>query len=363
MTVTMKHQGTKRIYLDHAAATPIDPEVFSAMEPWLKNSFHNPNALYEPARRARQAIEEARTTVATALSARPQEIIFCDGGTEANNLAIQGVITAWKKNNPNKKAHIITSAIEHSSVYELYKALEEDCDVDYLSVDERGLINIKELKELIREETVIVSVAYANGETGIIQDVKGITKVLRHYKKHNDSVYPYFHTGTEVSPLYFGGDQEKGMRPGTENVPYIVGLATALELSQENSEGESQRLAELQQYMLDEISNSPECDSVIVNSGSGDNYLPNIVNLTFKDLSSEEIVIRLDALGVDCAMRSACTSGGDGDSHVILAMRKEDTGSVRFSMGRGTSREDIDTFLQRLKKVIVSLEETKAIFT
>ena len=395
------------IYLDHAAATPLDPEVFSVMEPWLKTDFHNPGGLYAGAVKAQKLIESSRSDVAKELDARNQEIIFVDGGTEANNLAIQGSIAAWRKDNPHTRPHIITSAIEHSSVFELFKHLEQNCDVDYIPVDSQGLVDIKELKKLINERTVIISVAYANGETGVIQDIKEIAKTARHYRKHNESIYPYVHTdavqaanylslnvlklgvdmmtisgskiygpkkiaalfvktGTKINPLIFGGEQEFALRPGTENVPYIAGFAKALEISRACSETESERLYELKEFFMDKLSQSQELNKLIFNSGCDrDLFLPHIINITIAGLSSEELVIRLDSHGIACSMRSACTSGEEGDSHVILAMRehdesnKDETGSLRFSMGRSTSKDDLVKVLEVLQTTVSSMKATK----
>lgn len=396
------------IYLDYAATTPLDPAVFDAMKPYFTEQFHNPSGVYSAALLVKSALHDAREGTARALSARPQEIIFCDGGTEANNLAIRGAILAWKEKHPNQKPHIITSSIEHSSVLELCKELEynNECTVDYLPVDASGTIDPKELKKRITENTVVVSISYANGEVGVIQDVKEIAKVVRHYKKHNATMYPYFHTdaaqatsfcntnvlqlgvdlmtitgskiygpkkiaalfvktGVNLKPLLYGGEQESSLRPGTENIPYIVGFAAALQRAQELKDKELARLTSLKEYFIRELSTLDP--SIIINSNHPHaQYLPNIVNITVPELSSEEIVLRLDAKGIACSMKSACTNTTDGDSHVILALRANDetnrahTGSIRFSFGRGTAKEELQTTFTELTSVITRIREFKS---
>ena len=292
------------IYLDYAATTPIDTEVFEAMKPYFTEYFHNPSGVYSQAVAVQKVLADARSSVANVLSARPQEIVFFDGGTEANNQALLGSIREWKKSNPNKTPHVITTSTEHSSIIELCHHLEKtkECNVDYLDVDRRGTISIKQLKTLINENTVIVSVSYANGEVGTIQDIKEVAKTVRQYKKKEGTLYPYVHTdaaqaaqfcnmnvlqlgidfmtitgskiygpkkiaalyiknGTGIEPLLFGGDQESSLRPGTENIPYIVGLATALTKVRNVQEQEHARQLELKTFFINEIKKD---DSIII---------------------------------------------------------------------------------------------------
>jgi len=395
------------IYLDYAATTPIDPVVLETMMPYFSEHFYNPSALYKEAVGIQRVLLESRKKVAHELSARPEEIVFFDGGTEANNQAIVGTITTWKKKNPNKIPHAVTSEIEHSSVLQLFKHLEEagECTVDYLGIDSSGLVSAKELKKTLTENTVIVSIAYGNGEIGVIQNIKEIAKIVRHFKKHNDSVYPYTHTdaaqvahfcnlnvlqlgidlmsitgskiygpkkiaalyiktGTELDPLMHGGGQESSLRPGTENIPSIVGLATALELVRKKTEEESNRLFFLKEFFITSIKNIDS--SIIVNNNSEKaSYLPHIVNITIPNLSSEEILLRLDAKGIACSMKSACTSNREGDSHVILALREHDvknkkhTGSIRFSFGRDTNEEQLKITLTELTKIVKEMSAFK----
>jgi cysteine desulfurase len=388
---------SNHIYLDYAATTPLDPGVLELMMPYFTEQFYNPGGIYRGAVEVKQVLRESREQVASELSARPSEIIFVDGGTEANNLAILGTIEAWKKHNSNTRPHVITTTIEHASVQELVKYLNESCDVTYLEVDHRGSVNPKDLREAINERTVVISVAYANGEIGVIQNVKGITKEVRHYRKHNESVYPYVHvdaaqatnylnlnvlqlnvdllsitgskiygpkkvaalyvkSGVKLQNLLYGGNQEYGLRPGTENVPYIVGFTHALKKVRAIHEEELKRLTALRNTFIQELSDIPH---VIFNTHADEDFLPNIVNLTIPGISSEELVIRLDAKGIDCSMRSACKSGEDGDSHVIKALRDTDTGSVRFSMGQRTTETQIQQTVAILKDIVSSLRKVQ----
>ncbi len=380
----------KQIYLDHAATTPMLSSVTDAMMPYFSSVFHNPGGLYSSANKAKEAIEQARNTVASFLQARPREVYFLDGATLANNLVLHGIIKAYKKKNPESVPKIITSSIEHSSIYKQMNNIE--AEIVFLPVDQNGRISLKELREAICKRTILVSISYANGEIGSIEDIKGITKAVRHHRKHNDTVYPYVHTdavqacyflpmgvpqlgidaltisgskiygpkkiaalyiksGVDISPIFFGGDQEFGMNPGTENVPYIVGLETAISYIDTQ---EFTRLQKLKDILLQKLKSF----DVIINTPL-DESLPHIVNVSFKNLSSEEIVLRLNARGIECSVKSACASGEDTDSHVILALRDEHTGSIRFSLGKGNTLEDIEDLHTALNDIIASMTETQ----
>ena len=390
----------KRIYCDHASGTPVDREVLNIMKPYFIEHFHNPGSIYKEGVEVSTIINQSRIQVAHILKARPEEIIFVDGATEANNIAIFGLVKKWRTEHPGKVPHIITTQIEHASVLETCYALEEEgAVVTYLSVNKDGYINQKELKDVLTENTVVVSIGYVNGEIGTIQDIKEIMKIIRHYRKYNKSQYPYMHTdavqavnyideigtpqlgidlmtlnaskiygpkkiailfiktGVNINPILFGGNQEKGLRSGTENVPYIVGMAGSLILARKLQASESLRLRKLQKY-------TQEClrklfPKLIINAEAAD-IIPNIVNISFPKLSHEEIVIRLDAKGIMSSVKSACKAGEDGDSHVIKAIRKGDnTGSIRFSFGRLTTKKDIDYLLRVLKDIVEAMNKTQ----
>lgn len=390
----------KRIFLDHASGTAIDTDVLGEMNTYFCDSFYNPSALYTEGVAARGIIESSRASVARDLKARSSEIYFMNGGTEANNVAIVGVIRSWQRNHTHQIPHIITSAIEHSSVLETYKSLEkEGVLVTYLPVDDNGVIDIKELKKNINLNTVLISIGYVNGEIGTIQDIRSIMKTVRHFRKEHNSTYPLVHTdavqavnyvetigvpqlgidlmtmnaskiygpkmiavlfvktGLTLDPILFGGNQERGLRSGTENVPYIVGMARSLSLARKMQYSESLRLEKLQSFFLEQLRKNFDC---IINAEHAIK-IPNIVNISFQNISHEEIVIRLDAKGIMASVKSACKAGDDGDSHVIMALaegKRRPTGSIRFSMGRETTRKDLEKVVNELKDIVEGMNDT-----
>jgi cysteine desulfurase len=397
---------SKRLYLDNASGTPISKKIVQEMHPYFSDYFHNPSALYKEAVYVKRVISDCRSAIASELKSRDQEIYFIDGATEANNLALIGVVEAWQKNNPEKKPHIITSTIEHASILETCKFLEKKykAAVSYISVDENGYINIQEFKKALVENnnTVLVSVGYVNGEIGTIQDIRGLMKIVRHHRKHNNSIYPYMHTdavqavnyvdnigvpqlgidlmtinaskiygpkksavlyiktGTAITALVSGGNQENGLRSGTENVPAIVGMKSSLLMARKLQHSEKERLLDLKDYFIAKLKKT--FHEVIINAEKSD-AIANIVNITFPNISHEEIMIRLDARGIMCSVKSACKAGEDGDSHVIRAIAKSyscnrATGSIRFSMGRDTKKSHIDRVVRELKYIIKGMNET-----
>lgn len=394
----MFRSSIKRRYFDHASGTPVDSDVYKKMKPYFISSFYNSGGIYKEGVEVNNAINKARRDVAGVLKSRPEEIIFVDGGTEANNLAILGSVRSWQKSNSHKVAHVITSRIEHASVLETCRVLQQEgVEVTYLNVNDQGIIDLKELKESIKENTVIISIGYVNGEIGVIQDIRSIMKTIRHYKKHNNSMYPYMHTdavqavnyvetigvpqlgvdlmtinaskiygpkkiavlfvkaGSIIDPIIYGGNQERGLRSGTENVPYIVGMAQSLLSTRKLQSTEKLRLEKLQEYTTSKMHQL--FDDIIINAENVEK-IPNIVNVTFQNISHEEIVIRLDARGIMCSVKSACKAGEDGDSHVISSLRNSNKQSVRFSFGRGTTKTDIDYMLKELKNIVEGMKET-----
>lgn len=395
----------KRIFFDYAAGTPIDTQVLKKMKPYFSERFFNPSLLYREALEVSKDIETARALIAETLLCRKQEVFFVDGATEANNFAIRGILQEWKKTNTGQ-AHIITSIIEHPSVLEVCKQLErEGVLVSYLPVNEEGVIDCASLKEALQENTLLVSLGYVNGEIGTIQDIHSCAKIIRHHRKQKKINLPYFHTdavqainygeciepiklgvdmmtfnaskiygpkkiaalfiktGVPIESSLWGGNQEKGFRPGTENVPAIIGLSQALKQTREYHQDEGIRLQQLQNLCIQEIKKAfPES---IINAEHAVRA-PHIVNVTFPFISHEELVIRLDAFGIMCSAKSACKSGEEGDSHVILAMRKgtqHPSGSIRFSFGRGTRTRDIHDLITHLKRIIYNLQETQKKYT
>lgn len=382
----------KRMYIDNAALTPIDPRVVKEMEKYSSADYANPSSLHKEGVAAKKALEDARKRIARMLHVRPQEVVFTASGTESDNLALRGVVSAFARTQ-GEKAHIITSTIEHAAVLETVRALEREgfAEVSYLTVNEFGLIDPKQLKELLRKNTAIVSVVYANSEVGTIQPVGDMVKMLREYKKTRGVTYPYIHTdacqamnycesnlerlgvdlltfngskmygprgigvlyvrdGVNIDPIFCGGGQERGLRSGTENLPAITGLAKALEITEGMKKTEAARLVEVRDYCMRTI--EKKLPEVRIN-GDRVSRLPNNVHVTVPDMEDDVLVIELDVKGVACSSKSACKSATGAESHVILAMVGETKGShLRFSFGRHTTKKDIDYVVSTLQTVL-----------
>lgn len=374
------------IYLDHAATTPMDPRIFEAMKPYFMEKFGNPSSIYQTGQIAKNAIEKARLEVAQLLGAQPEEIIFTGGGTESDNLAIFGVARA----NKHKGKHIITSKIEHHAILHPCEELEkEGFEVTYIPVEPNGIVDPLKVKEAMRDDTILVSIMYANNEIGTIQP---IAKIGRACKKrgipfHTDACQAtgalmlnvdklhldlmtingskmygpkgvgvlYIRKGVPIKPILFGGEQEKKIRPGTENVAGIVGMAKALELAEADREKESKRLIGLRDYMIKEI-----LEKIPKTQLNGDpvERLPNNVNISVLEIEGEALLLRLDMKGISASSGSACASGSLDPSHVILALGKPHFvahGSLRFSLGKSTTKKDIDYVLEVLPKIVEDL--------
>lgn len=368
--------ATTQIYLDHAATTPLDARVLTAMRPYFTDNFYNPSAAYDSARQVKKDVEAARAKIAHYIGARPSEIIFTAGGTEANNLIIQGVMEEFPDGN------CLVSAIEHDSVIkpaERYEHALIMCQPD-------GRLDIRDLKKKINEKTVLISVQYANNEIGTIQALKDIAGVISDVKKtraaSNNTLPLYFHTdacqvpayldihasrlgvdamtinaskiygpkqigalfvkaGVKMQSIMLGGGQERGMRSGTENVASIIGFAKALELVQENRHEESGRMQELQRLFGTELSSRLGAANV---NGSTKHRLPNNIHVTFPGQDNERLMMELDQQGILCAVGSACSASDEEPSHVLKAIGLSDPdsqASLRFSMGHSTNRKQI----------------------
>ena len=379
----------KRIYADYAASTPLDKKVLKAMLPYLSNdlNFGNPSSVHSFGRKAKDAVQDSRKNIAQILKVQSDEIIFTSGGTESDNLAIFGSI----KSSASKRPHIITSVIEHSAVLEPIRTLErKGISVTYLGVGEDGRINIEELKKAINSETVLVSIAWVNGEVGTIEKIREIGNIIKKYK---ESQPIYFHTdasqaaqflniipkdrgidlmtldsskiygpkgvgilfvrrGTPLSPIIFGGMQERGLRAGTENVPGVVGFAKALEIGERMKSSEEKRLKSLRDLLWQKLSKS--IDGASVNGFP--NTLPNFLNICIPGVDAEFLSVKLDREGIAVSSASACRSiSGSGSSYVIEAMRGVDDcskSSLRFSFGRATSIRDIERIAKILPRLI-----------
>lgn len=386
---------TKRVYLDHAAATPLDTHVLKDMLPFFSTHFANPEALYQEALIANGAFNDARSKIAAIMRTQPDSIIFTSSGTESNNLALQGIARANSKHGK----HIVSLSIEHHAALHPLQVLEkEGFKVSYAPVNAEGIVRVEDIIKLIRPDTILVNVMYANNEVGTIEPIADIGRAILRYRKQHAVPYPYFHSdacqaanylsldveklhvdtmsicssklygpkgagalyirrGVPLAPILQGGGQERGLRPGTQNVAGAIGLARALEISAANKERETARLRLLSSYFIREIKKfAPD---VIWNGPEiGEFRLPNNVHVSFPRLEGEKLVIYLDAQGVMAATGSACTAQSSEASHVVVALGKSKFArqSVRFTLGRQTTRADIVYTLKALKKVLSLLD-------
>ncbi len=395
------------IYLDHASTTPLDKEVAKAMVPFGLKNFGNPSSLYQPGRVAAEAVRSARSSVAKILGAGSEEIIFTAGGTESDNLAIFGIANQFI--DQAKDYHLITTNIEHSAVLNSFRALEKKgFAVTYLPVDKYGLVSSQEVMKALRPNTLLVSIIYANNEIGVIQPVAEIAQVIRNYRhiQRVDTVskeprFPIFHTDAcqaagyldlnvtnlgvdlltlngskiygpkqvgvlyknkniKLVPLLYGGDQEFGLRPGTENVAGFIGFAKALELVNKSKNKEVARLTKLRDYFIMELLKIKNTSL----NGHPTTRLPNNVNISFLGIEGESIMLKLDRLGIYVSTGSACHSLSLEPSHVIMALGQPSEyahGSIRFTLGQSTTKKDLDQVLKVLPKIIDDLRKMSAI--
>ena len=379
-----------RAYLDYNATTPVDPAVLEAMLAFLTDNFGNASSIHSAGQRARAAVDRARDSVAALLGAKPSEIVFTSGGTESDNLAILGLISAVAPNSAGGRKHIITSAIEHHAVLNSCQALEQQgIEVTYIPVGSAGVVDPDEIRRALRAETVLISVMHANNELGTIQPIGEIGCIAAEADVyfHRDAVQSagklpldvnqlgvdllsisahkiygpkgvgalYVRSGTPLSPQFHGGHHERDRRPGTENVPGIVGFGRAAELARANLAAEPQRIValrdRLERAILDSIS------SVRVN-GDVTRRVANTTNLSFAAAGGEAMLIALDLVGVACSTGAACSSGAVEPSHVLLAIGlspDEARSSLRFSLGRQTTSEEVDFAIAAIPEVVERL--------
>lgn len=380
-------------YFDHAATTPLSREVLDAMMPWLTDNFGNASSVYSIGRTARAAVDEARAQVAKAINAKEKEIYFTAGGSEGDNTLIKGVAMAKIA----KGNHIITSKIEHPAVLETCKQLEkEGFEVTYLEVNGEGKISIDDLKAAIKPETVLITIMFANNEIGSIQPIAEIGAIAREHKIlfHTDAVQAvgnvpvdvkamnidllsmsahkfygpkgvgamYIRTGVVVDKLIAGGHQEKGKRAGTENVAGIVGMGKAIELACENMAENSAKITELRDYYLAQV--EEKVPYIRINSGK-EGFLPGTANVSFKYIEGESLLFMLDMKGICASSGSACTSGSLDPSHVLLAIGvpvEVAHGSLRISIGKSNTKEDIDFLVDTLVNVVEKLRAMSPLY-
>ena len=384
----------RRIYLDYAATTPLDPRVVAAMLPYLTDSYGNPSSLHATGRRARQAIEDAREQLAATLACQPTEIIFTSGGTESDNSAVLGIARAQRT--AGRGNHVVTSQIEHHAVLHACAQLEvEDFRVTYVPVDEHGTVDPLAVEAALRDDTALVSVMAVNNEIGVIEPIKEIASICRarNVPVHSDAIQAFGYLPVSVAdwgvdalslsahkcygpkgigllvlrhglpfqPLLAGGGQEREQRPGTENVAAIVGMAKALQLAQDER---ADRVIHAQ-ALRDRLERGIETHMPWVQkNGHSTRRVAGIANISFPGISNEILLLRMDLAGIDVSNGAACTSGTVEPSHVLRALGKPDdlaTSALRFSLGKDTTCADIDDTLEVLESTIHALRaETEA---
>lgn len=383
----------KRIYLDYAATTPTHPDVVRSMLPYFTEEFGNPSSIHRDGLEARNAMETARAGVANLISARDDEIIFTSGGTEADNTAVMGVFLA-----NGGSGHLITSSIEHHAILDTCKFLvKRGASVTYLPVDEHGLVDPDDVKKAISAKTILVSVMHANNEVGTIEPIAEIGRIAREagVPFHTDAVQTlghipinvnelnidmlsasahklhgpkgigalYVRKGRKLAPYLYGGQQERRRRAGTENVPGIVGFGKAVEIAQREMELEGIRLTSLRDRLSSGIQERIEYVSL---NGHPVNRLPNNVNVSVDFVEGESMGISLDLEGISTSTGSACSSSNLEPSHVLLAMglsHERAHGSLRFTLGKWTTQEDIDQILEVMPRVVARLRAMSPLFS
>lgn len=378
----------KEIYLDNAATTAVRPEVAENMKPYFTEVYGNSSSLHTVGQKAKRALEEARQTVADVLQADPGEIYFTSGGTESNNLAIKGFAYA----NRERGNHLITTPIEHHAALNVFQSLQnQGFEVTYLPVDRHGLVDLDVLRDSFRPETILVSIMLANNEIGTIEPLQAITDMAREsgIAVHTDAVQAigkiplnvknlgvdllsltahkfygpkgigalYKRDGIKINPLFEGGHQEQILRPGTENIPGIVGLSTALSLAYQDLDSESVRLKALRDRLEEGIIS--RIDEVTIN-GHPQQRVPNISSLSFAFVEGEALVLSLDTMGIAVSTASACSAGTTEPSHVLRAIGLDpllSQGTLRLSLGRSNSTGDIDYTIDAVASAVSRLRE------
>ncbi len=382
-----------KYYFDNAATTPVREEVLQEILPYFREYYGNASSIYSIARESKKALEAARAKVAAAIGATPDEIYFTAGGSESDNMALRGVVNASKK----EKKHIITTKIEHHAILHTAEFLEtKGVDVTYLNVDEFGKISLEELENAIRPETVLISVMFANNEIGTIQPIAEIAEIAKKHGVlfHTDAVQAvghvpidveklqvdllsmsghklgapkgigaiYIRKGTRISPLIFGGAQEKKLRAGTENIAGIVGLGKAAELAVAEMEETTKKLTALRDKLIHGILESIP-DSRL--NGHPTDRLPGNCNISFSYIEGESLLLLLDALGIAASSGSACTSGSLDPSHVLMAIglpHEIAHGSLRLTIDRENTEEQVDFILEKLPGLVQRLRDMSPVY-
>ena len=381
------------IYMDHSATSPVRKEVYKAMEPYLKESFGNASTFYSLGREAKVAMENARKSVAKLIGAYPEEIIFTSGGTESDNIAIQGI--AYKLQSKGK--HIITSSIEHPAVIETCKGLEKKgFKVTYLPVYENGIVKVSDLEKAITDETILITIMHANNEIGTIQPIAEIGEVAKEHKIkfHCDAVQSvgkipvdvnelnidllsisahklygpkgvgalYIRKRTRLEPILYGGGQENNLSPGTENIPGIVGFAKACQIAETELESNVAYLTRLRDKLINGVLNNIEKSYL---NGDREKRLPGNINFRFTGIEGESIILMLDGKGIAGSTGSACSSKKLTASHVLKAIGLEDAdshGSLRLTLGLENTEEEVDTVIKEIAPIVERLRSMSPIW-
>lgn len=362
-----------RIYLDHAATSPVHPQVIKKMMETMEQTYGNPSSIHATGREARKQLDNARQLLASSIDAKDQDIILTSGGTEADNFAIFGTTFARK----NEGSHIITSQIEHHAVLTACEKLEkEGFDVTYLPVNEQGIVSVEDVKQALRDDTILVTIMLGNNEVGTIQPIREIGELLKDHQAtfHTDAVqaygllpisvdqlkvdllsvsshkingpkgigFLYQRKGTKLSPQFFGGQQERKRRAGTENVPGILAFAEAVSIAQQTMEEKREQYHDYKDEMIS-IFEQAEVDFKI--NGDEQSMLPHILNVSFVGTDVESLLVNLDMAGLSVSSGSACTAGSINPSHVLVAMYGEEAdelrNSIRFSFGYGITDAEV----------------------
>lgn len=374
------------IYVDNAATTKIDDEVLKVMMPYLTDYYGNASTVYKIGRKCRKAIEDSRKDIAKVINCKPNEIFFTSGATESNNWALKGVLKAYKRLG---KHHLITTKVEHHSVLNTALELEkEGFEVTYLDVDHDGHISLEQLENSIKEDTALVSIMYVNNETGVINPVKEIADICHQHQVlfHCDSVqaigllnidvkeehidllsasahkfygpkgigFLYINSNVKIDNLLNGGSQEKNLRPGTENVAYIKGMAYALQLANKYQKERFEHLTILKDYL---VTNLSKIDDVSIN---GTNTMPHILNILFKNIDAQSLLMELDIKEIYASSGSACSYGETKPSHVLLAMGLDyvsASGCLRISLGKDNDLKQMEELVANITNIIKYLKE------
>lgn len=392
-----KPKKIREIYFDHAATAYTDERVVKAMLPYYSKTYGNPSSLHRAGREANAAVNDSRRKIAQILHALPENIIFVGGGTASDNLAIYGMARAHEQ----RGKHIITIPIEHHAILHPLEDLEKQgWKITKVKVNEEGFVSPEEIYKSIRPDTVLISVMYTNNEIGVIEPIADIGRVILKYRKEHNTPYPYFHTdacqaagylsldveklhvdfltlngskiygpkgigalyirrGIKIKPMILGGGQERNLNAGTENVPGIVGLAKALEIAQNEKEKENKKMRKLSLYLWKKI--QEKIQNIKLNGPEiGDDRLSSNLNITFMDIEGESLLLYLDEYGIMCSTGSACTSESLEPSHVLRALGmpyEYAHGSLRFSLGRRNTKQDVDYLMKYLPVIVEQLRE------